>query len=44
MNVPAPGTGFCAIPGAQGLAPSEGGKDIYVLGPDDDVVWALKHT
>jgi hypothetical protein len=44
MTVPAPGTGFCAIPGAQGLAPSEGGKDVYVVGPDDDVVWALKHT
>jgi DNA-binding beta-propeller fold protein YncE len=44
MTVPAPGTGFCAIAGAQGVAASEGGKNIYVVGPDDDVVVALKAT
>ena len=44
LTVPPPGTGFCAIAGAQGIAASEGGKNVYVVGPDDDVVFGLNHS
>jgi 6-phosphogluconolactonase (cycloisomerase 2 family) len=43
-TVPAPGTAFCAVAGAQGVVPSEGHKDIYVVGPTADAVFAFKHS
>jgi len=43
-------SGGCTAPagnglaGALGVVPSSGGKDVYVIGPTDDAVVALKHT